>query len=143
MAKFRKQEVEKNSLDKVKMEEQFVELAQAEEENTIKVEEKIPARRIDSFRSPSLSTDISDGKKTNPKKYSNYTTLDESDIRRHNRLRQDRRSRPHRSCRRYRSTTPPPRKQDLSESDLEALVPVNERYQKAVDNRSYPLIQKS
>lgn len=50
---FVKQEVEKNSLDKSKMERRFVKIGEVVEEKNNKVENQIPTKRVDTARSPS------------------------------------------------------------------------------------------
>lgn len=81
--------------------------------------------------------------KTSPRAYSNLTTYYRSDISRHDRRRDEKRSRRYCSIRRYHSTTLTACKRDLSESGLEVVVPVSKRYLKAVDYHSYRLTHRS
>lgn len=60
IAKFVKREVEKNSLDKAMMERQFVKFAKAAEEKKSKAENRITTKTIDTARSTSPPTDMSD-----------------------------------------------------------------------------------
>lgn len=66
VTKFIKEEIEKGSLDKAELDKRFNKTAEAVDEKKIKVEDMIRTKRIDSVRSRSQSTDISDDKKTNP-----------------------------------------------------------------------------
>lgn len=142
VAKFIKHELEKNSLEKAKMKERFNKLAESANEKNIKEEDGILTKKMDSVPSPSPSTETSDDKKSNTMAYSTSTSSDESDILHCQCRRRESRSRRHCIHLHKHSSTLPAPTRDYSKSGPKVLVPVNERYQKFVDYRSYRLIQK-
>lgn len=75
--------------------------------------------------------------------YSTFTALDELEIRRHRHDLGEERSRCHLDRPHHRSPTHLAQKRIYSESGINVLIPVNARYQTAVDYRSYRLIRKS
>lgn len=81
VARFNKHEVEKSFLKKTRTEKRFVKLAKEGDDKKRKDEDGIQATSVDSARSTSSSRDVSDGKKTNRRKYSMSTSSDESDTR--------------------------------------------------------------
>lgn len=76
VAKFIKREVEKNALDKSKMEQQLVKLTEAVGDTKIKFEDGIPTKNTNATRSPSPPLDLSDGKATHLKAYSTAMSSD-------------------------------------------------------------------
>lgn len=140
MAKFVKQKVEKNVLDKVKMEQRLVKLAEAVMETRIKVKQGVPTKKIDVNRSANPPTNTSDDKVANRNDYSNHTSSDLLDNHRCNHHHQESGIWRYRTRRHHCTTTPPTQKESDFQSSLTVLVPVNKRYQKAIDYRSYDLI---
>lgn len=63
VAIFVKHEVERNSIDKTKMKERFVKLAEDVVEKKIQIEDRIPTKGNDLVRSPSPPTDVAKDKK--------------------------------------------------------------------------------
>lgn len=125
------------------MQKRFVKKAETAEEKKFVVEYKMMTRRIDAARVPSPQTEISDDKVTKSKTYSTATSLDESDSRlyhtcRHEEMRRCNHTRGH-----HRSPTPLMHKLDNSQFSPNILIPVSEKYQKAVFYPSYHLIYKS
>lgn len=128
VARLINQEVENSSLEKSKMGECFVKLAEAVADKKIKEEASIPTTNLDPVQSLSPPADISDEKKINPNAYSTSISLAESDTNRYGSRCRACSNRRHRTRCYHHSTTPPAHNQDNSKSSLKVLIPVNERY---------------
>lgn len=142
MAKLVKQEVEKNSPEKLKTERRFVKLGEAVDEKNIKKDHGIPMRRFDAARPLSPLTDILGDEVASPKACSTTLFPDESKSHRYYTRRQEVRNRRHRTYHHHSILAPPAKKLGKSKSSLKFLVAVIDGDRKAVGNRSYRLIYK-
>lgn len=126
LIKLVKRGVEKNSIHTENMDARFVKLADSVEERRMNVENGILTRRIDSTRTESPPTDVSDDRTANASAYSNYTFSQELDSHYCGRCHEERRRRQHRSRRQYSHQTPPAVIEMFSEFYQNILLPVNE-----------------
>lgn len=106
VAKLVKKEVEMCFLEKAEVDRYQNVWSMAIVGQKAKAENGFLPQEMDSARSSSSPTDISDDKQMNPKAYSNFMFSDDSDIRRHDRRREERMIRSHCSRRQYCSPTP-------------------------------------
>lgn len=74
VVKYVKKEVEIGSVDKAKMEKRVEKLAEAVDEKTSKIKDRIETLTFDSVSYPSSSTDIINEKKANSKTYNTATS---------------------------------------------------------------------
>lgn len=108
-----------------------------------KAQEEFVPSKMDSVRSPSLPTEKSDWKKTNPEAYSSFKSPEESRIRRYENRYRDGKSRSDRNRRHLCLPSHEACEQTNSAFDLELFIFVNGRYCTATSYRLYRLIDRS
>lgn len=107
-----------------------------------RAEDELSPIKMGPVRSPNSPTSISDDKKSNSRACSSFTYLDDFDIRRHNRVSQERKSIQRHIHRQCCSTIHLARKPASSASGFKVLLAVCRRYQGALKYSFYRVIHK-